>query len=299
MIRNLSKIGLGVANRQNEMIELALTNGFAAIEIDMDDMVGRAESFGNDFACQFIKSCKVNPGIFELPIDFDASDEAYQKSLDRLAHILELAEATQANRCYVEISPASNEMPYHENFEKQRVRIVALAEKLAGKNIQLGLVLNALESARQGKNHEFIYKVEDLLTFVKAIGQPNVGIAFDAFHWVIGGGSRDQFESLGVNEIIDVRLSDVSSEIDLSKATNGARLLPKSDDDSICQSVYDWLVKNEYSGTLAVCASSRNLDSENPQQIVAQYKRILDLLDGKEIPSSEVVAEAEPVATAE
>ena len=298
MIRNLSKIGLGVANRQNEMIELALTNQFAAIEIDMDDMVGRAESFGNEFACQFIKSCKVNPGIFELPIDFGANDDAYEKALKRLDHIVELAESTSANRCYAVISPYSDDLAYHENFEKQRERIAGVAEKLAARGIQLGLALNAFESARQGKNHEFIYKVEDLLTFIKAIGQSNVGIAFDAFQWVIGGGSNDQLESLSVDEIIDVRLSDFPGSVDPAKASNSDRQLPGTDEGSICQTVYDWLVKNNYTGTVAVCANGRNLKSENPQHIVAQYKRLLDSLDGKEDPVAEE-PETEPVAAAE
>ena len=299
MIRNLSKIGLGVANRQNEMIELALTNGFATIEIDMDDMVGRAESFGNEYACKFIKSCKINPGVFELPIDFGANDEKYEKSVQRLDHIIELAESTNANRCYVIISSYSDDLPYHENFEKQRGRIAKVAEKLATKNIQLGLGLNGFESARQGKNHEFIFKVEDLLTFVKAIGLGNVGVAFDAFQWTLGGGSLDQFESLNSEDIVDVRLSDFPTTVDRAKASNGDRQLPKTDTDSICQAVYDSLVKNNYSGTVAVCASSRKLESEDPQKIVAQYKRVLDNLDGKEPEPAEAEQTEEPVAAAE
>ena len=46
MYKNLCTDGLGVSIRQNELIELALTYGYKGIEIDMEDMVGRAEKMG-------------------------------------------------------------------------------------------------------------------------------------------------------------------------------------------------------------------------------------------------------------
>ena len=39
MYKVLNSKGLGVAGRQNELIELALTHGFQGVEIDMTDPV--------------------------------------------------------------------------------------------------------------------------------------------------------------------------------------------------------------------------------------------------------------------
>ena len=42
VFKNLVGEGLGVSGRQNEMIELALTFGYRGLDVDMNDMVGRA-----------------------------------------------------------------------------------------------------------------------------------------------------------------------------------------------------------------------------------------------------------------
>ena len=50
MFKNLVGEGLGVSGRQNEMIELALTYGFHGLDVDMNDMVGRAVEVSQQFA---------------------------------------------------------------------------------------------------------------------------------------------------------------------------------------------------------------------------------------------------------
>lgn len=46
MYKSLCTDGLGMSIRQNELIEFALTFGYKGIEIDMEDMVGRADKWG-------------------------------------------------------------------------------------------------------------------------------------------------------------------------------------------------------------------------------------------------------------
>ena len=46
MYKILNSGGLGVAGKQNELIELALTHGFNGVEVDMVDLVGRHDTLG-------------------------------------------------------------------------------------------------------------------------------------------------------------------------------------------------------------------------------------------------------------
>ena len=68
MEKILNTQGLGVAGRQNELIELALTYKFKGVEVDMEDLVGRHDAMGKEFACQFLQSAKIELGTFQLPI---------------------------------------------------------------------------------------------------------------------------------------------------------------------------------------------------------------------------------------
>jgi len=298
MYRNLSRIGLDVAGRQNEMIELALTNGFVSIEIDMDDMLGRAEAFGKPFACQFIQSCNVQVGVFELPIDFSANDEKYAKAISKIGDIIELAEAVEAKACYVVIQPSHDELPFHENFEKQRGRIVDVAGILGEKGISIGLALNAMPKAKAEKENQFIVTVEEMLTFVKAIGLDNVGLVVDGFHWALGGGTSANLDAVGANKIISVLLSDVCSQKEAADVAPSDRIMPATQDGSLCKSIYQWLDTNKYEGPVAVCVSSGHVNNMTPQKIVENFKVELDKFDGSYIEpeAPEEPAESEAVA---
>ena len=88
----LTSGGLGVGGRQNELIELALTHKYDGVEIDMNDLVGRHDTLGKEFACQFLQSARIDLGTFDLPIDFGATDADFAKQCERLETIIDLAQ---------------------------------------------------------------------------------------------------------------------------------------------------------------------------------------------------------------
>ncbi|MEM9942521.1 MAG: hypothetical protein AAF939_13235, partial [Planctomycetota bacterium] len=92
MYKILTSRGLGVAQKQNELMELALTHNFKAVEVDMVDLVGRHDALGKQFACQFLQSAKIDLGTFRLPLDFGSLNETYDEQMTKLDTILDLAQ---------------------------------------------------------------------------------------------------------------------------------------------------------------------------------------------------------------
>ena len=182
MEKILNCSGLGVSGRQNEMIELALTHKFNAVEIDMADLLGRHDALGKEFACQFLQSAKMNIGTFRLPIDLGAADDVYQSQVAKVDTILELASELNGTRCYVRIAPDHDTLSFQENFEQHRTRLADLAEKFAAKSIHIGLLLQASPELRK-RDFKFVQTTEELLTLVKTVGQPNVGVCLDTWNW--------------------------------------------------------------------------------------------------------------------
>jgi hypothetical protein len=99
MYKILNSQGLGVAGRQNELIELALTYGFDGVEVDIDDLVGRHDALGKEFACQFLQSAKTDMGTFCLPAKLGGSDEEFNASIAKLDTIIDLANTLDAKQC--------------------------------------------------------------------------------------------------------------------------------------------------------------------------------------------------------
>ena len=167
MEKILNTGGLGVSGRQNELIELALTYKFSSVEVDMNDLIGRHDTMGKEFACQFLQSAKINIGTFDLPIDLDSSDADFEESCKHLDTIFSLCEALGGKRCRVRIATSSDEA-FQANFERHRARLFDLGDKFGAKNIQLGLALT-LPTANE-KENKFIHTAEELQKRQEAIG---------------------------------------------------------------------------------------------------------------------------------
>ena len=274
MYKNLSGDGLGVSCRQNELIELALTYGFKGIEVDIAEMQSRADRFSPEFARRFVDRTKNSwsmvVGTFKLPVKFSASEADFAKAIERVKKFAVMAESLEAFRCYVDIEAANATLPYHENFEMHRTRIGQVADILHEQGVRLGLGINANPAVRSGKEFQFIYQAEPLLTLIKTIGHPGVGLALDTWNWVVGGGALDQIQELSGNDVVCVRLADVPADVDIANAKDTDRMLPGQSESSIAAGVIKHLAGSGYDGPVAVHPHSSQFSGVTRDNIVQQ-----------------------------
>ncbi len=94
-------------------------------------------------------------GGFLLPIRWQSSD--YKADLANIAGWAESANEAGFRRALTWIEPASDELPFHQNFEQCRQRLGELAKALDPYSIRLGIGYSAAPEARQGKAFEFIH----------------------------------------------------------------------------------------------------------------------------------------------
>ena len=216
MYRNLNAAALGISGRQSELIELALTYGFRGLDLDMADVVKRARSRGLESASRFISSANIQVGGFTVPIEWQGDQTTFDSALVELKETAEIASQLGATNCRATIEPASNDQPYHENFEFHRQRLGEIADVLAGFEMRLGIGFESAPVHRANKQYEFIHQAEPLLTLMKTIGVANVGIVLDTWHWHVGGGASDQLSELSPDQIISVRIADLPGDADLT-----------------------------------------------------------------------------------
>ena len=234
MYKILSSRGLGVGGKQNELIELALTHGFDGVEVDMADLVGRHDTLGKQFACQFLQSAKIDMGSFKLPVAIGGTDEQFNDSITKLDTILDLAQTLNAKCCYVEIGSENENYAFQECFEKHTSRLQTIAEKFASSSIKVGLALSASTAKPADGNFKFIQTADEMLPLVKAVAQPNVGLCLDAWEWAVGGGTVEQLANAGIATIVtEVRLADVAPGANVAEIKRSDRTaLPGSEAES-------------------------------------------------------------------
>jgi sugar phosphate isomerase/epimerase len=294
----LNSRGLGVAGKQNELIELALTHGFNGVEVDMVDLVGRHDTLGKEFACQFLQSAKIDLGTFRLPINLGAPEEQYTASISKLDTILDLAKTLNAKCCYVEILANSGHFAFQENFQKHQNRLQELSEKFAGSSVRIGLALKRAVAKPSENDFKFIQNTDELLTLVKAVGQENVGICLDSWEWVVNGGTIEQLTAPGVADLItELRLADVAEGADLKSIKPSERTaLPGDAADSFTVKLCKAILAGGREIPISVSTDLSTFADGARDSIVGKLSRQLDLLIAGKDPAAILQAQEDAIA---
>ena len=286
MYKVLNSKGLGVAGRQNELIELALTHGFQGVEIDMNDLVGRHDALGKEFACQFLQSAKMDIGTFDLPIAFGGTDAEFVASCEKLETIMDLASTLNAKRCRVKIEANSGTSSFQENFDRHQERIEDIAARFEAHGIRVGLYLQASQAVEADGNYKFIQTAEEILNLVKTIGHANVGLSLDTWEWVLGGGAMDQISEMDLALLSEIIVSDVAAGATPGSVTGVDRVLPCTDGGDFSLKLCQFLKEKEYDGAMSMGTESHMFaGAPNRHDVVGKFSAMLDKLAEGEDPT--------------
>jgi sugar phosphate isomerase/epimerase len=211
MFKNLNTEALGLSASQSDLIELALSFGFKGIDLDVVDFAGQVKEQGLPKARRLLDSAKLKIGAFRLPVRWQEDDETFKGDLQRLPDLIGPAAEIGATRAITNIEPASDERPYHQNFEFHRGRLAELAKAIEAKGMRLGVGFSAAESDRAGKAFEFIHSLDALMMLLGMVPAPNLGVAVDLWHLWASGGSIEMLRKLKPQQIVAVYVSDVAN----------------------------------------------------------------------------------------
>lgn len=225
MFRNLSIYGLPLSGRPSELIELALSFGFEALDLDILDFQRQADAFGAEHARRLMVSARLKVGSFKLPIDLVADEATFAADMEQLPARLDVAQAAEASRAVATVEPASDDHGFKDFFELYHTRLNAIGDQLASRGIQLGLAFRPETEARAGKAHQFITTFEELLGLVTT-AHAQVGAVVDAWALHVTGESLDVLAKVPAGRIVEVRVSDAPQEIVGRDLTAEQRLMP-------------------------------------------------------------------------
>ena len=225
MYRTLSADALGLSGRQSEIIELALSHGFTGIDLDVVDFAHQVERSGAAHAKRLIESAKLRLGAFRLPIAWDGDDAAFRPELEKLSKLAETAAAAGCQRAITTIAPASDERPFHENFQFHTRRLGELAKALEPHGIRLGIDFVATAAARKDHGFEFLHTFDAVLMLLDLIPASNVGLVANGWQIYASGGDTTKLRKLGNDRIVDVLLADAPADVAPTELTDEQRLL--------------------------------------------------------------------------
>jgi sugar phosphate isomerase/epimerase len=276
MFKNLSVAALGVSVSGSELIELALSHGFKGIDLDLVGFHQQVQARGLAVSRRLYDSAKLKWGSFELPVDWQADDASFQQELVRLVPLAALAHDLGCPRATIVMPPASDERPYHQNFEFHRRRFAELGAALAPHGIRLGVEFLAEAHHRQGKAFEFISTLDALMMLLGMAGQPNVGVAIDLWQLHVSGAGIDALRKLSAAQIVTVSVADAPADVTAETATAESRLLPGETGTIDTAAALALLAECGYDGPVTPRPHPSRFAGQKREQIVRQTGQALD-----------------------
>jgi sugar phosphate isomerase/epimerase len=278
MFKNLNPAALGVSGHQSEIIELALTYGFAGMDLNIAEFAVRARLKGVPYAKRLIQSAKIRIGTFPLPVDWEADDETFQKDLKKLADCAGYAAELGCTRATAVLAPAGDARPYHENFEFHRHRFHDVCEVLRPAGVRLALGFQAAESLRQNRVFQFIHDLDALTLLLNMVAAPNLGLLLDIWDVVACGGSIESVRKLPAGQIVAVQVADMPANVapaDLDEKTS--RLLPGGENGRIDVAAFLAMLRETgYDGPITAKPSRGAFQSRRRDVIIKQTSEALD-----------------------
>jgi sugar phosphate isomerase/epimerase len=280
MYKNLSPSAIGVFARQSELVEIALTHRFKGFEIEIGEVLRRAQSTSVAQACRYLCSAQVRIGGFELPVRWSGNEADLQTDLSKVGLLLEVCTALGADRCFTTIRPTCDQRPFHENFQFHVERLQTVADALAPAGVKLALNFLPAPADRADGGFQFIQQVDPLLLLLNSVQRDNVGLLFDAWNWWVGGSDVEKLRTLRGEQILSVRLADIPAGADLATITTDQRLMPGDGGTIDSAAIVTALDELGYDGPVALAPDPALFKGQKREAIVSKASATLDTLLG-------------------
>ncbi|WP_219836244.1 sugar phosphate isomerase/epimerase [Paenibacillus sp. R14(2021)] len=221
MLRGLSHAGLGNIGSDEQFIALAHEYGFQTVDIDAKGLIDRN---GVDGARELLARHNITMGAFGLSVDWRTTDESFRAGLARLSEEAAAAAALGCQVCCTYVLPATDYKAAHFMVLATR-RLRICAQILGAYGIRLGLEFVGPHHLRTAWANPFLWTMHETLDWIDAIGEPNVGLLFDSYHWYTNGHTVADIEALTPDRLVHVHIND-APDVPVEDARDNGRIYP-------------------------------------------------------------------------
>jgi sugar phosphate isomerase/epimerase len=224
MITGLTTAGIGNVQGIEKLVELAGENGFGTVDTGGQELRNLITGKGLDGAKAYLNEHRVQIGSIGLPVEWRHSDEQFREGLETLVKDAEAASLLGCKSCCTYVLPSTDYNAAHfMAIATKRLRVCA--QILNQYDIRLGLEFVGPHHLRTAWKNPFIWDMEATLDWIDAIGESNVGLLFDAYHWYTTGGTQEEILSLDASQIVHVHIND-AKKVPVEEVLDNDRLYP-------------------------------------------------------------------------
>lgn len=271
---SLKADAIGVKGSATELLDGAIKHGYDALSVPAHWLEGMTDKERQGFAAR-ARSHNISWGANGLPVEFRRSEQQFRSDLGALPGHAANLRSVGVTRIGTWIMPCHETLSYRENFDQHATRLRDAARILREEGIWLGLEYIGTQNLRHSKRYAFISTGRELRQLLDAIGEDNVGVVLDSFHWYTSGESVADLEQWSNDEIVAVDVNDANPKLSRGDQADTARELPGASGVIDLSGFLGFLHGRGYSGPVRAEPFSATLNGmDNDLAMAATYAAV-------------------------
>jgi sugar phosphate isomerase/epimerase len=225
MQMHLSCGALGIQASPRQAIDLAARHGFDVVDADGKYLGGLSDGELHDLLGE-MEARKIGWAMAGLPVDFRRGQAAFSAGMADLPGYARGLGRASVHSVTTWVTPGGNELTYLANFKLHAARFREIARVLDGAGLRLGVEYVAPKTAWASQRYPFIHTMAEIRELISEIGQGNVGLVLDSWHWYHAGDSGADILALRAADVVSVDLNDAPAGVAKDQMVDGKRELP-------------------------------------------------------------------------
>ena len=259
---------IGVEADQLQLIDLAAEYHFEAVSPYPSFLAKQDQAALADLRAD-MREKKLVWGVAGLPVDFRKDKATFRSDVAKLPSLVKALQQAEGTRMGTWIMPNHAELNYLKNFRQHTDRLREVSKVLQDHGVRLGLEYVGPKTLRDAQRYAFISTLEETQALIAEIGQPNVGLILDSFHWYTAEESVDDILTLTNQEVVACDLNDARAGRSPGEQIDGERELPLATGVIPVKEFLEALVQIEYDGPVRAEPFNQVLNDMEDKQAVA------------------------------
>ncbi|WP_282941321.1 sugar phosphate isomerase/epimerase family protein [Paenibacillus sp. RC67] len=224
MLKGLTRAGIGNVGSIEPFIQAAANYGFDAIAVDGKELEQWIDHRGLTGAQAILKEYGIQIATIGLPVQWRTTEEEFLAGLPTLTRQAEAAASLGCTACCTYVLPSTDHDSAHFMALATR-RLRTCAQILAPFGIRLGLEFVGPHHLRTNWKNPFIWGLQETVDWIETIGERNVGLLFDSYHWYTNELEIDDILKLDASQIVLVHINDAPN-VAVADVLDNDRLFP-------------------------------------------------------------------------
>jgi sugar phosphate isomerase/epimerase len=208
-----------------ESVALAAKHGFEGLDPDPAYFAMLSDSEIKRLLDD-LKAKNLRLGAAGMLVEFRKDEATFNDGLAKLPATAAVLQRAGVQRMSTYIMSAHPDLTYLQNFRQHATRLRQVATILNDHGIRFGIEYVGPRSVWRSQRHPFVHTLSEIRELIVAIGQSNVGVQLDSYHWFTAEETAADILSLRNEDVVTVDLNDAPLGRTLDEQKDLERELP-------------------------------------------------------------------------